>query len=358
MQTYDINSCTRSLKTSFFFTKEKKYSIIQQWKKGMNMNKNLIKETKLEYRDKINIPNIPFGIEIEFAQANFNTVRKNLEKTLNYNPVKIKWDEKKYEITDQYKLWRLKNEITVQTYSSDESHEKFGGEVISPIMKNQKKYWKELKQICETLKKTENIELNGNCSIHIHTDKKIYNQIQEYKNLLKLIMLYQDIVIKFFLGETDRIREMMPRCAKPMSTYIYTNLDKLEQIETEEELNKFLHYDRKWLFNFMNLGPKKKQTLENRGGNPTLNENTIQNYVLFNHNFLNYAKKENFDDEFIEYKIKKYQTLSLADALKTKTRKAQELTNLIIKDELDKLYILKQYLKLYNENDIEKKYHL
>jgi len=225
-------------------------------------------------------------------------------------------------------------------------------------MRNEKKYWQELKMVCETLRNTQNIETNTNCSVHIHADKGIYKNIQEYKNLFKLIMLYEDIAYRISFGETNHIRHLLSKYAKPISYHIYQNLEELEKMEKEQDLTIFTRYDRKTSFNFRNIIKNGKQTIENRMGNPTLNEKIIQNYVLFTLNFLNYAKEENFDEEFINHKIKKYEPLYLHEALKEKPKKAMELLNLITKDDIDKIHLLKQYLKAFNENDIEKTYHL
>jgi len=319
--------------------------------------KKTTQEIVLEYKDEINIPNVPFGIEIEFANAEFGKVRETLKQILDYDPVNITWDDKKKCIQDQYTKWNLKNDTTVQTHKKENIYLKFGGEVTSPIMKNEKQCWQELKLICDTLSKIENIEINNNCSIHIHTSKTIFDIFEEYKNLLKLIIVYEDVIFRFAYGEAYTPRALVTKYAKPMSYYLYENLEELERIEDEAGLFKLLKFDRQYSFNFMNLQPKSKQTLENRTGNPTFDSNFIQNDLLFNHNFLNYAKKENFDEEFINYKLKNYTPIFLNDSLKENTEKAIELST-IFKSEIDKLYFLKQYFKTYNENDIEKKYHL
>lgn len=317
-----------------------------------------IKEIRLEYRDKINIPDVPFGIEIEFASAPFNIVRDNLEKILGYDPVAVSWNNKLKKLEDRNQKWALKNDATVQETLNDIYRTKVGGEINSPIMQNKIEYWQELKLICDTLSETKDIQMNGQCSIHIHTSKTIYEKIEEYKNLFKLIMLYEDIAYKIGYGETNKIRTLLTRYAKPLSYHIYEHLDELEQIETEKDIIKFIHFERKHSFNFKNIENIDKSTIENRIGNPTLNENIIQNYILFNNNFLNYAKEENFDNEFINYKIKHFEPMYLAESLHDKPDKAQELINLITKNEIDQLYLLKQYLKAYNEHDIEKKFHL
>lgn len=317
-----------------------------------------LKDIKLEYKDKINIPDVPFGIEIEFAGAPFNNVKNDLEDLLGYNPVRIEWNDKIKEIKDKNQKWTLKNDATVQDILNDFYRTKVGGEVNSPIMKNEKQYWQELKLVCDTLSKSKDMKISRDCSVHIHTSKTIYKSIQEYKNLLKLIMLYEDIAYKICFGESNVIRTLLTRYAKPLSVHIYKSLNELERMETEKDVVIFVRYERKHSFNFRNLTNKEKTTIENRMGNPTLNENIIQNYVLFTMNFLNYAKEENFDTEFINHKIKKFEPIFLYQSLNDNQKKAEELIKLITKDKLDRLYLLKQYLKAFNEHDIEKTFHL
>lgn len=322
------------------------------------MKRDNLKKIDLEYKDNINVPDVPFGIEIEFAGAPFNLVKDKLEETLGYNPVRIGWNDKTQTIKNKDEKWTLKNDSTVQKVLFDFYRTKVGGEINTPIMKNEKKYWEELKLICDTLKNIKDMEISRECSVHIHTSKTIYTTIEEYKNLLKLIMLYEDIAYKICFGETNTVRTLLTKYAKPMSLHIFKYLDELEKIETEKDIITFVRYERKYSFNFRNLANKEKTTIENRMGNPTLNERIIQNYVLFTLNFLNYAKKENFDSEFINHKIKKFEPFFLYQTLNDNQKKAEELIKLITKNKLDRLYLLKQYLKEFNEHDIEKTFHL
>lgn len=318
--------------------------------------KRELEKIDFEYQDKINIPEIKHGVEIEFAQAEYNKVAIELNRIFKYDL------QKKFEtITkEDYSIWRLKNDGSVQTHGTKDLFIKLGGEVTTPIMNNRKKDWKELKTVCEMLKNIENIRINGRCSTHIHTDKEIYKNIKEYKNLLKLWMIYEDIIYRFSYGETDTPRELTTRYAKPSSYLIHEILKPLEVVETEYELVKLMKMvgmERKMGLNLTNITGQysKKETIEVRTYNGTLNEKIIQNNILFNENLLNYAKEENFDEEFINHKIKKYKAIYLSESLKEKQKKAQELADLIYSDEKDKTYFYKQYYKMYTPNDIEKK---
>ncbi len=322
---------------------------------------------KLDYKNKINIPDEKFGIEIEFAGAIFNNVNNKLNEVLGYETKDIEQRKKLEEEKSRYKKWRLVNDGSVQANSYYQA--KKGGEINSPIMKNKKKYWEELKEVCLMLKKQEYIKITSRCSIHVHTDKTIYNEVEEYKNLLKLWILYEDIIYKFAYGEINTPRETLLNFARPFCASFDIQTIKLikdlENIETKQQLIKLLNNERKLGLNLTNILQEKnkeikvlKPTIEIRVYNGTLNENLIQNIVRFNQNLLGYAQKENFDKEFIEYKIKNYEPFYYGETIKEKEEKAEEFSKLIFKDELDRLKFLKQYYKAYKENDIEKTLHL
>lgn len=322
---------------------------------------------KLDYQNKINIPDNKFGIEIEFAGAIYIDIEHKLDELLGYETRNIEQTKKIEEDKLKYKKWKLVNDASVQSNAFHRA--KKGGEINSPIMKNTKKYWEELKKVCTMLKKMEYIKITSRCSIHVHTEKIIYNEIEEYKNLLKLWILYEDIIYKFAYGEIDSPRETMLNFARPFCSSFIINpveiINELENIETKEELIKLLKNERKQGLNLTNILQEKnkemkviKPTIEVRTYNGTLNENLIQNIIRFNQNLLNSAKIENFDKELIEYKIKNYQPFYYGETIKEKPKKADEFSKLIFKDELDRLKFLKQYYKSYKEDDIEKTLYL
>ena len=321
------------------------------------MKEELLK-INLEYQDKINVPDNPFGIEIEFAGALYTYVERELKKIFYYDEPLEYWMNSRKIRKEKYETWKLVKDATVQKRINFDIFT--GGEINSPILTNNKKSWQELKKICEFLRNIENIKIDDNCALHIHTDKKILPTIEEIKNLLKLWIIYEDIIYKFSYGETNSPRKLLFSYAKPYGQYrnILELINKLDKIETLEELMQAIQYERKYGLNLLNLIRDNKTTIEKRTSNSTFNEKIIQNDVRFTLNLINYAKKENFDKEFIQYKLKNYEPIFLNQSIKENKEKAEELAHLIYKNELDKLYFYKQYYKVYNENDIEKNIHL
>ena len=331
------------------------------------MEREILRKINLDYLDKINMSDNKFGIEIEFAGALFRDVDKKLDELFRYNVYDAQILEKIKTEKEHYQKWRLVNDGTVQ--DNREYVSKKGGEINTPIMQNEKKYWQELKQVCDMLKKREYIVIDERCGVHIHTEMDIFKELQEYKNLIKFWILYEDIIYRFGYGQTCSPRKKLLYYAKPFSAEYNLPPEKIlkeiDKVETNKDLIKLLRNERKYGLNLVNiinteLIPKKgkTRTIELRIFNGTLNKKIIQNDVRFNMYLLDYCKTENFDKEFIEYQIKKYEPFYINESLKIKEEKADEFFNLICKDELDRLKLLKQYYKEYNENDIEKSLHL
>ena len=331
------------------------------------MERNILKEINLDYLYKINMPDNRFGIEIEFAGALFRDVEKKLNELFEYE---TQDSEKRKEIEEEkihYEKWNLVDDSTVQ--ENNYFLAKKGGEINTPIMRNRKKYWQELEQVCKMLRKREYIRISDSCAVHIHTETEIFKELQEFKNLLKLFITNEDIIYRFGYGEKDTPRESLLRFAKPFSSNYYLPpteiLKNLDAVETKEDLVKLLRYERKYGLNLRNiinneLIPRKNKTrtIELRIFNGTLNENIIQNELLFNMCLLDYCKTENFDTEFIDYQVKNYEPIYINESLKIKEEKADRFFYEICKNELNRLKLLKQYYKEYNEFDIEKSIHL
>lgn len=321
----------------------------------------------LDYLDKIYTPDYKFGIEIEFAGAIYNQVKQKLDEILKYESNTIEELRQIEKDKEEFKKWRLVNDGSVQSNAWHRA--KKGGEINSPIIRDRKKAWNELKKVCKMLRTREYIKISENCSIHIHTERDIYSDLEELKNLLKLWIVYEDIIYRFGYGETDIYRPALLNYAKPLSSsFVITTdemLKKLEDVETKRDLLRLVSYERKYGLNLTNVTKEPlrkddiiKPTIEVRIYNGTLNENIIQNNVRFNMNLLNYCRKENFDNEFIEYRIKNFKRNFINDSIFENPEKADELSKLLFKDELDRLKFLKQYYKIYNQNDIEKSIHL
>ncbi|MBR3363236.1 MAG: hypothetical protein IKG40_04905, partial [Bacilli bacterium] len=117
-----------------------------------NMSKNmqdifleLLADYCLEYRNTLNLKQTTtFGYEIEFENADINLINKYL---------------------------KLKNE---EWYLLFDPSLKKGAEIPTPILKDNKKTWEEIKKLCDFLKIHSEIE--DNCGGHIHIGKRVLGE--------------------------------------------------------------------------------------------------------------------------------------------------------------------------------------
>lgn len=314
-----------------------------------------LKNIDFVYEKTINIPDNRFGIELEFSNTSHEAVKKELNMLFGYCDIVEYWPGKK-RIIEEYDKWKIVKEGTVQKTVNDIL---LGGEINSPILTNTEKNWNDIKLVCNMLNRQENIKINDHCALHIHTEKTILKTLKEYINLVKLWILYEDIIYRFGYGEKDSPRYSLGLFARPYGQEpdIKEKIKTLNEIETIQELISVFP-SRRFGLNISNLTKDYKPTIEKRNSNGSLNSKIIQNEIRFTLNLINYAKEKNFDEEFINYKLERYEPIFLNESIKIKPKKANELKNMIYNDEIGKLYFLKQYYKAYSDNDIEKSIHL
>lgn len=308
-----------------------------------------LKELEYKYRDKLDIPDdVTFGIEIEFANALMDDVRNKIYKFYG-----IPSEE------SNYSMWKVVNDTTVQM--RDSSLRTFGGEINSPILSNNNKAWREISGICDILNDTTNISISENCAFHIHIGSNIFDKgMVEIGNLLKLWMLYEDVIYYFGYGKSKYGRNIIMNFAAPINKKIFEVIDliNLNHWNGDDEFFRFYSKIRReglslWYLN--NGYDSIKNTFEIRCPNGTLDKFIMQNNVNFFVNLFNYAKCDNFDSELINYELRSFNTMEISDFNHINIDKASRLADLIFKSEIDRLYFLRQYLKLFDSKNIKRK---
>lgn len=294
-----------------------------------NMSKNmqdlfleLLTDYSLEYRNTLNFKKTTtFGYEIEFENADIDIIRKYLNK---------------------------KNRELFLLF--DPSLKK-GAEIPTPILKDNKKSWKEIDNLCNFLQKHS--EIKETCGGHIHVGKQVLGDSNKsLLNFLKLWSTYEHVIYYFSYGEDKKPREAIKEYAKPISNDFWQTYNEYKDnlLVPKEEIIKKVTITR-------NRGVSLKyllfyerpeiDTVEFRCPNGTLNPITWQNNTNLFVKLLEYSKTQSFDNTTIQLRHKKrqdiysnlnkYNIIYLKDAL--------ELSDLIFTNNLDKIYFLKQYIK-------------
>lgn len=290
----------------------------------------------LTYRNSLNLPKeLTFGVEIEYEKAKKEKVDLYVENNLPE--------------------WISKYDLSLFS----------GGEINSPIMNDEIKYWEELKKICHYLK-VNGAKKSKNAGGHIHIGAHILgNDINSWRNFLKLYTIYEDILYRFGYGDYINGRKELNHYAKPFGNNVYYSLQEINNCTFVSNLTSFLPvYDKCYSLslctaNFHNIDKfKERNTIEFRFPNSTTNEIIWQNNILTFSKLLLAAKKGNLDEELLDYKVKhSYKILTKNGSIEDKIDliKAIELCDVIFDNNLDKTYFLRQYIKNYQREILIKR---
>lgn len=283
----------------------------------------------LEYREQLNLPkNVTMGAEIEYEFFSRKKVAAFIEKHLS------DWISKK-----------------------DESLLS-GGEINSPVMKDEKKYWQELKLICDYLTANK-ADTFHNAGGHIHIGANILgDDIAAWRIFLKLYAAYEKEWFRFGYGDKLTARSGLFYFAPPSADKICA---ALPQINREKDLFFLLPYPlmvKKFgALSFKNIKSdqenlKETSTIEFRNFNATTNCIIWQNNINATTKMLLASKKKEIEEEFLDDKLQQqfncysqdkflYNTIDLQNSL--------EFVDLVFDNNLDKIYFLKQYVKDFEE---------
>ena len=289
-----------------------------------------IEKYYLEYRDTLNLPSsVSFGTEIEYEEVSMLDVGEYL-----YNS-------------------HLKNRGWI---SKDDGSLIGGGEITSPVKKDVNKYWHDLKKVCNYLTDL-NVNTSTNAGGHIHVGAHILDDIKKWILFLKIYMLYEGVLYRFFCGDKINGRSGMTNVARPTAGYLYKNFHKIKSSNSLLNISEILkNHDRRTACNFQNVSfddihnRRTKNTIEFRTPNATANEIIWQNNINAITKMLLTSSKDLVDEQLLNYKLKKefipyegYEYIYSEINLK----KALEFIDLIFDNNLDKIYFLRQYLKNY-----------
>ena len=295
---------------------------------------DLLVETEnylLEYRDKLNLPNnVTFGVELEYEGILRSVTDRFIKKNL--------------------RDWNSKHDGSLTS----------GGEISSPVMIDDIRYWQELKKVCDHLSRRKADTLH-NAGGHIHIGTCVLgDDIEAWRSFLKLYTAYENIIFRFVYGDKISGRKKLFQYAHPISESIYRAMPNIDIATSLSDIYWALPTnDRYVALNFRNVdfynpgNRYKKNTLEFRSPNATTNAVVWQNNINAFAKMLVASRDKVMDEEFLDYKLKHeylpysgneymYNDVSLKNVL--------EFVDLVFDNNLDKIYFLRQYLKDFQEN--------
>lgn len=292
----------------------------------------------LEYRNGLNLPNdLTFGIEIEYEGLS-----------------RIKTDK---FVKKNFSDWASDTDGTLMS----------GGEIISPIMTDNFKYWQELQKICKYLSR-KGADTTHRAGGHIHIGTcGLGSGIDAWRQFLKLYMLYESVIFRFVNGDKINGRKEQTRFASPIADYLHCRLGNINSATSLQDIRNTLmsmhfkeihHLTRYTAINFTNVDFKnpdynyEKNTIEFRSPNATTNAIIWQNNINAFAKILLVSKSGKLDEDFLDYKLENefvpytgneylYDIVNLKEVL--------EFVDLVFDNNIDKVYFLRQYLKNFQD---------
>ena len=290
----------------------------------------------IPYRQSLDLPNTAtFGIEIEY---------EDLPRIMTEEYLNVKFPNW---------LSKIDNSLTN------------GGEINSPILNDERKYWLELKQIC-TFLKNKNANTNKNAGGHVHVSAQILGEDYDaWRKFIKIYTIYENILFRFAYGEKIGPRGKIYTHAIPLAEILNAKMWRFNRSKSIIELSQEYPHETKRIalnlnhVSFQNMDRVIGNTIEFRFPNATIEENIWQNNINTFVKMVLAAKYGNIDEKYLDQLLKKEEYLyySFANAKEKYNyynriwlQQALEFVDLIFTNNLDKTNFLRQYVKGFEEN--------
>jgi hypothetical protein len=311
----------------------------------LNLENHIIK-----YRDCLNIKqDITFGTEIEFDNARMGLVLEKLYEN-NLTDWVLERDGSVTRGDGEYNnghFYDGKNNFEIKMSDS----KLIGGEVISPILKDNYNTWNNLKKVCEIVKDCDAIA-SDKTGAHIHIGSQIINDTDdEWITFILLWIAYEKIIFKFSYGMMTEHRPNIKDYAKPIGLHLYNNLDYLKDGLVRSKLMKMATFSNNGISFAKTKFPfySKNNTIEIRCPNGTLDPIIWQNNINFFIKLFSSVRENRVNRDALEKKLYEDKpTTDLNLYKQTYAEDAYELADIIFDNDIDKPYFFIQYFKLFS----------
>lgn len=242
-----------------------------------------------------------FGVELEFVDCFIREVSKALrEKDI---PSRFALHHKSRGIP-KYDMWYVDIDSTILNKLDGDY---YGGEVISRILSDDECSWRELKEVCSTLKEL-NASIDGNCSNHVRVNlTNIKNERYFFEVLSKLITIFEMDIREFYMGDKHFVRPLSFEYARLLGFHLLSYINNVDFSDPDYYYklrnNGICIFDRRDGINLRDY-PNKK-LVEFRYPNGTINEKTVQNNINFTLKLVDAIDREIFDPKELTNIIEK-----------------------------------------------------
>lgn len=256
-----------------------------------------------------------------------------------------------------------------------------GAELVSPILRDTEEDYKSIKEICEHMQKYpgkegDKVVANSKCGLHIHFDAKCLTKSPErMQNFKKMYAESEELIYKMCNDKNDPIRKgamnkdykgihmissiwrngMAAPSGKKILKQIengtlkvsYKKFGKLRMMASKYKLDERRYHG----LNLTNIGNSKKNTIEFRMANGTLDPEVIKQNIFLYASLINASIKITENPLAYQEKVKEFYRTDV-----TEKEKAENFLNLIMEDENDRKIYMERWQSVKDAKIFEKNY--
>ena len=222
-----------------------------------------------------------------------------------------------------------------------------GGEISTPIFRNRKKDWLELKKVCDFLK-INKADMKHNASCHVHVDRQPISEVKHNRQFLKIIGCYEPVLFRFGYGDKISARKKILKYAAPVADLILESLDKINSYDVP--FMSFPQIDKYYAINYLT---GDKNTIEFRYFNATRCCQIVQNNVNTVVNTISSPVRGLVDEDYLDYVLENdfiSPTYSFYLYSEILLERSLKFIDTVFDNNLDKVCFLTQYIKKFQNN--------
>lgn len=256
-----------------------------------------------------------------------------------------------------------------------------GAELVSPILKDSSEDWKSISKICEHIKKFpgnkgDSVVADDKCGLHIHFDSNCLTQNPDrLRNFLKLYTESEELIYKMCNEQGSPIRKnainknfkglnlisslwrngMAAPAGKKILKQIengtlkvsYKKFGRLRMLASKYKLDERRYSG----LNLTNIGNPKKNTIEFRMANGTLNPEVIKQNVFLYASLINTAIKVTENPDNYKDLLTNFYRTDVSEK-----QKAKNFLDLIIENPEDKSIYMERWNSVKDAQVFKKNY--
>ena len=255
-------------------------------------------DVEYEYENVLNGNDLTFGIELEFVGGNPDAIARELYREgICAYPERVRYHAPSVE-----GKWKLERDGSVSDGSG-------GGELVSPILKDNPETWRQIERICEIANRY-GARIDQRCGGHVHIGMEPLDTArQRWRRFFKIMSGYEECVYRAAGGDLGRMRSNSDNdYARRFRERAEFGINHRVSLNNEYDVRNLTRavsgHNRYYGVNLTNISDNRRDTVEFRYFNGSLNPKQIQANVKLSAGIMTAARKcRTKDINSIDYQV-------------------------------------------------------